>query len=353
MPTLNLPNYPIHIAPIESTLPALLQSFPDERQLVVLVDQHTHRHCWPKVQPLLQGRPQLLIEIPPGEQHKNLDTCSYIWEQLLDHHIDRNALMLNLGGGVIGDMGGFCAGTFKRGINFVQIPTTLLSQVDASVGSKLGIDFHQIKNSIGLFGDPQAVLIDPTFLQTLPPEEIRSGFAEMLKHGLIAKQDAWNQLRQLENLADTDWSPLIHQSVQVKYEVVRQDPFEKGRRKSLNFGHTIGHAIESWALENNKVLRHGEAIAIGMIAEAWLSHHKDYLSSAELQEISTTIRRFYPGFQWPQAATEVLLAHMQKDKKNKGKEIRFALIGPIGSSHIDQTVEEAAIRASLDFYLTH
>ncbi|MEM8969941.1 MAG: 3-dehydroquinate synthase family protein, partial [Bacteroidota bacterium] len=217
-------------------------------QVAVLVDENTRQHCLPLIQEVLPPE-YTLVEIKSGELNKNLDTCAHIWAQLTEQHFDRKALLINLGGGVIGDMGGFCAATYKRGISFVNIPATLLAQVDASVGGKLGIDFRGFKNHIGLFQEPQQVLIDAAFLRTLPEQELRSGFAEVIKHALIHDSVYWNKLRGA-SLAQQPWTEHIRHSVQVKSWVVDQDFREGGLRKILNFGHTVGHAVESHFLES-------------------------------------------------------------------------------------------------------
>ena len=238
-------------------------------KVAVIVDNNTKKYCYPVVADALPDH--VTIEISSGEEHKNLNTCQKIWGTLTDNAFDRKSLVVNLGGGVIGDMGGFCAATYKRGIEFINIPTTLLAQVDASIGGKLGIDFQNFKNHIGVFQNPLRVFLDAKFFETLPKEELRSGYAEIIKHCLIRDSEKFDQITKsgYENL---DFFELTKHSVQVKNDVVLEDPTEKGLRKILNFGHTIGHAIESYYLEKpGKKLLHGEAIAVGMICEAYLS----------------------------------------------------------------------------------
>ncbi|MCZ2102743.1 MAG: 3-dehydroquinate synthase, partial [Chitinophagales bacterium] len=236
-------------------------------KIFVLVDENTEKYC---LFHLLEQMdlPIHVIKIPSGEQHKNLNTCQLVWQNLMAKGADRLSLLINLGGGVIGDLGGFCAGTYMRGIRFIQIPTTLLSQVDASVGGKLGVDFMERKNMIGLFGNPEAVFIFTDFLKTLPERELKSGYAEMLKHALIADKDAWNRLSKTDVATINDWESTIYESVMIKQSIIQEDPLEAGKRKILNFGHTVGHAIESYWISREKPLLHGEAIAIGMVAEA-------------------------------------------------------------------------------------
>ena len=224
-------------------------------KVAILVDENTKRDCLFK---LPQIENALIIEIKSGEEYKNISTCNFIWEQLTINNFDRNALLINLGGGVIGDIGGFCAATYKRGLKFIHIPTTLLSMVDASVGGKVGIDFKGFKNQIGIFNNPNAVLIYPKFLETLDENELKSGFAEVVKHALILDDSLWLKLKNTP-FTDLDWEYIIYTSVQIKNKIVLADPFEKGERKKLNFGHTFGHAIESYYLEKGTPISHGEA----------------------------------------------------------------------------------------------
>jgi len=319
----------------------------------ILTDEHTGEHCLP----LLQSRFEHLndrydvIEVSAGEESKNIDFCSGIWKMLIDFSADRHSLMINLGGGVIGDMGGFAASTYKRGIDFVQVPTTLLSQVDASVGGKTGIDFDNLKNIIGTFTSPKAVFIEHAFLETLPQRQILSGYAEMLKHGLIQDANYWNELKNLGSLLQLPAAELVYQSVAIKNKVVVADPFEKGFRKCLNFGHTIGHAVETYSLQNDDDhITHGEAVAIGMICEAWLSHKKAGLSWDELNEITTVLNGLYPKYELDDACHSVLHALMKKDKKNQGDDINCTLLHRIGECSIDHICTEEELCDSLSYY---
>ncbi len=319
----------------------------------ILTDEHTGEHCLP----LLQSRLEHLndrydvIEVSAGEESKNIDFCSGIWKMLIDFGADRHSLMINLGGGVIGDMGGFAASTYKRGIDFVQVPTTLLSQVDASVGGKTGIDFDNLKNIIGTFTSPKAVFIEHAFLETLPSRQILSGYAEMLKHGLIQDAAYWNELKALGSPLQLPTAELVYQSVAIKNKVVVADPFEKGFRKCLNFGHTIGHAVETYSLQNDENhLTHGEAVAIGMICEAWLSHKKAGLSLDELNEITEVLNSLYPKYQLDNSCHSVLHALMKKDKKNQGDDINCTLLHRIGECSIDHICSEEELCDSLSYY---
>lgn len=314
--------------------------------LGVLTDSNTIHDCYPLIQEILP--PHTLMEIPAGEEHKNLETCARIWEQLTAHQFDRHSLLVVLGGGVLGDMGGFCAATFKRGIDFLLLPTTLLAQVDASVGGKLGIDFNQYKNHIGVFCEPSATLISPAFLRTLPPRELRSGFAEIIKHCLISDKRMWNLIR-MRTLENQDWNELIHHSVAFKKQVIDKDPREKGLRKILNFGHTVGHAIESYFLATPSRLFHGEAIGVGMIAEAFIANKKKMISKDELNEITEYLNQVYPKVKLPESAKSILTLMLQ-DKKNKGNKILMAFPEGIGQARWDVEVSQEEIEESLKYY---
>ena len=318
--------------------------------IFVLVDENTRECCLPIFRENAETKDFKIIEIPSGENNKNIDTCQLIWQSLMDQQASRQSLMIQLGGGVIGDMGGFCAGTYKRGIDFVQIPTTLLSQVDSSIGGKLGIDFGQIKNSIGLFKNPKAVFVDPIFLKTLPYNEIRSGFAEMIKHSLIADAAQWKKQNKAQNLDKVNWEVHLTESLSIKKRIVEADPFEHNIRKALNFGHTIGHAIESYFLESDNPLLHGEAIAAGMVCESWLSNKKAGLPNSSLEEISSFIKRIYGKAKIPEHSFEILLGLMRNDKKNRGNEINFTLLEEIGVARINFNCSDELIRQSLLYY---
>ncbi|MEM7573305.1 MAG: 3-dehydroquinate synthase [Bacteroidota bacterium] len=344
-----LDDYHLDFGPLASTQIDWLKSC-DYTAWVVIADELTEKYCWPRLLPLLEGHPTYLITVPAGERHKHLDTTRFIWEELFRLKAGRRWCVLNLGGGVIGDMGGFAASTFKRGIDFIQLPTTLLSQVDASVGGKLGVDFYELKNSIGVFRNPRAVWIDPAFLATLPARELRSGYAEVIKHALIADHDQWQRLQQLTDLGQADWSAIIPASVNIKYQIVQQDPMEQGLRKVLNFGHTIGHAIESYWLSTEQRLLHGEAIAAGMIMEAWLSTQISGLPAADLAEISQYLLHIYGHQSVPVAALEDLLDLMRQDKKNEDERINFSLLSTAGSCLVNQTADAELIRQSIEYY---
>lgn len=316
-------------------------------QVAVLVDEHTKEYCYPLVKALLPAH--TLIEIESGEERKHLGTCQHIWQSLTDQAFDRKGLLINLGGGVIGDMGGFCAATYKRGIDFVQVPTTLLSQVDASLGGKLGVDFQGFKNHIGIFQIPSLVLICPVFLATLPERELRSGFAEVIKHGLIQDKTAWEQLSS-KGLQEQDWAAAIPHSINIKASVVEEDPQEHGLRKILNFGHTIGHAVETFYLPTPSKLLHGEAIAVGMIAEAYLSFKRNWLTAEELRQIGTYILQVFGKSPIPQKDWESIAALAIQDKKNEGKEVRAALLEGLGKAGYNHPLSQQDILEALRYY---
>ena len=304
-------------------------NFSDYSTLTILVDENTKKHCLPLLLTQLPALSNsLIIEIKSGEENKNISTCNYIWQQLTNHNFDRDSLLINLGGGVIGDMGGFCASTYKRGIDFVQFPTTLLAMVDASVGGKLGLDFDGLKNQVGLFTNPKSVLINPEFLKTLDKTQLVFGFAEVVKHALIADKDFWNHLIKTK-FQDLIWEEVIAHSITIKNKIVLNDPKEKGERKKLNFGHTFGHAIESYYLQKGTPIFHGQAIALGMLIESEMSD----LTEIEKAEITAFI---LSNFALPHnPAKNQLIAFMQNDKKNKDGKINFSLLKGIGNCSID------------------
>ncbi len=305
-------------------------------KVFILVDENTHQYCLPGFMASISGDYLFeIIEIPSGEINKNIHTCTQVWEALSELDGDRKSLMINLGGGVVTDLGGFVAAAFKRGIAFINVPTTLLAMVDASVGGKTGVDLGALKNQVGVIEQPLMVLVVTDFLKTLEKRQLLSGFAEMLKHGLIQSESYWNALKGLSSYDSLDAH--IYSSVRIKNTVVQQDPREHGLRKILNFGHTLGHAIESYFLEDEtkQTLLHGEAIAIGMILEAYLSHKINALPAAQLLDIkSTFLERFKKLAISPQDITGILEL-LKFDKKNTHGNINFSLLNGIGNPVID------------------
>ena len=321
--------------------------------IFILSDTNTNEYCLSRFLPLLATNKTIeIIEIESGETEKNITTCVEIWSILTELGGDRKSLLINVGGGVITDIGGFVASTFKRGIDFIHIPTTLLAMVDASVGGKNGVDLGSLKNQIGVINVPKLVLIDTDYLSTLPQNEMRSGLAEMLKHGLIADADYWTIFKVLNGIDFADFDSLIYRSIEIKNEIVMQDPTENGIRMALNFGHTLGHAIESYFLENEnkKTLLHGEAIAAGMILESYISWQKKLLSAAEYIEIKNTINAVFETIVFEENDLKPILELLIHDKKNEYGKIQFALLDGIGSIKINQEVENELIIKSFDDY---
>lgn len=318
-------------------------------QLFVLLDENTRNYCFPILRSTLKNA--ILIEIKSGEENKTLATCTIIWEALTNANADRNALLINLGGGVIGDMGGFCASTYKRGIDFINIPTTLLSQVDASIGGKLGIDFNGFKNHIGIFNLPKKVIVDPVFLESLPINQLKSGFAEMLKHGFINDRNHLEELAGI-TIKNCSWLPYIEKSIAIKNKIVASDPFEKNERKLLNFGHTIGHAVESYYLNNSLPILHGEAVALGMICEAHLSATLLNFDKNEMSQLIKIIDTFFDRIDIPKDGMEEILANLQQDKKNKGSEIQVVLLNEISKAQHSIRITKNDVEEALNFYCT-
>lgn len=328
---------------------AQLISEADYSKIFVIVDDNTSVHCLPLLQRYLcEG--YHLIHITSGEQHKNLDTCTSIFGQLLELGADRKSLCINLGGGVIGDMGGFCAATFMRGMEFVQVPTTLLSQVDASVGGKLGVDFQGVKNIIGIFQEPRAVFISTEFLKSLPHEQLRSGYAEVLKHALIQDASLWEQLNKAIHWQDNCVTEVIYTSIGIKNKVVSQDWKEGSLRKILNFGHTIGHAVESLSFDTDAPLLHGDAIAIGMLCESYISMKKGLLSQKELHEIQGVFVAIYGHHASYVSDHKQIIKLMGYDKKNDRGRILCSFIDRIGNCLYDQEVRAEDIEEALGYY---
>jgi len=293
------------------------------------------------------------IVIPPGDQHKTLDSLCHVWEQLQQHGATRHSLLINLGGGMITDLGGFAAGTFKRGIHCINIPTTLLAMVDASVGGKTGINFGGLKNEIGVFRNASAVIVDTLFLQSLDMENLLSGYAEMLKHGLISTPAMLGELLQYDFNGNIDYSllaRLLEDSVAVKQRIVLEDPTEQGLRKALNLGHTMGHAFESLALRRQKPVLHGYAVAWGLVGELYLSTVKTGFPSATMRQVVSFIVNHYGKMDISCDDYDELIELMTHDKKNIGGEINFSLLSGVGELMLNQTATKKEIEEALDFY---
>ena len=313
----------------------------------ILTDENVAPFWLPEVAHWLHCDAATDIIIKAGEAHKNLQTVQRIWKALMKHHADRNALLVNLGGGVITDLGGFAASTYKRGIKFINVPTTLLAMVDAAIGGKTGIDFGGAKNQIGTFAEAEEVLINPDFLITLPTRELLSGFSEMLKYGFIA--DAKLLQADLEN-----YEQYIVRAGEIKREIVAQDPQEAGLRKVLNFGHTLGHAIESHSLTTDYPLLHGESVALGMCAALWLSMKQLGLDAKVLQSYEKQLPMLLSEAEiaLSEANEESILSYLVYDKKNKGEKPQFVLLKAIGEPVWDVEVEPSLVREAMDYVIT-
>ena len=313
--------------------------------VAVLADETTRYHCYERIKHQLPDH--RLIVIPTGERHKNLDTCRSVWQQMTDARLDRYSVLLAVGGGVVGDLSGFCASTYKRGIDFILVPTTLLSMADASIGGKTGIDFGPFKNHLGTFQLPRATWIATNFLQTLPKAELRSGFAEVIKHAILSDRTLWDRLRG-RPLERQDMTALVKHSVAFKSSVVKKDPRETGLRKILNYGHTMGHALEGYMLQSEKPLMHGEAVAAGMVMEAHIAWRMKLLKESEFGEIRDYIFEVFGKISLP--ADAKWLDMIGQDKKNRGSVIQMALPRRIGKAVFDVAVSAGHIRAAAAAY---
>lgn len=320
-------------------------------KIFILTDQTTHDMCLPKLQNFLCLKGAQSIVIKAGDTNKTLDSLAEVWTALSQGGATRHSLMINLGGGMVTDLGGFAASTFKRGIDFINIPTTLLAMVDASVGGKTGINFGGLKNEIGVFSDSKFVIINTQFLDTLDHDNICSGYAEMLKHGLISDNKHWAELVGF-NLAQPDLAQLqrmVAESIKVKERIVTEDPHEHGIRKALNLGHTVGHALESFAMKHGRPVLHGYAVAYGMVCELYLSARKTGFLTDKMHQTVRFILDHYGRLPYTCDDYPELLELMRHDKKNTSGIINFTLLGGIGDIRINQTATKEEIEEALDF----
>jgi 3-dehydroquinate synthase len=321
-------------------------------RLFVLTDTTTLKLCWPVVQEYDSIRHARMITIPPTDEAKTLETLANVWSALQEGGATRHSLLINLGGGMITDLGGFAASTFKRGMAYINVPTTLLSQVDASVGGKTGINFGGLKNEIGVFNCAQSVILSSVFLRTLDKENLLSGYAEMLKHGLLSTKEHWAELLNFDISApDYDaLQSLIVKSVAIKERIVEEDPTEKGIRKALNLGHTAGHALESLAMQEGRTVLHGYAVAWGLLMELYLSARKCGFPAKEMHQMEAYIKEHYGKFHYECKHYDILAGLMAHDKKNQGGKINFTLLADIGDIRINQTATPEEIEEMLDYY---
>ena len=321
-------------------------------RIFVLTDETTQQLCWPKIKNFKALKNSTPIIIKATDTHKNLDTLSQVWQALSNGGATRHSLMINLGGGMVTDLGGFAASTFKRGIDFINIPTTLLAMVDASVGGKTGINFGGLKNEIGVFSDSLFVIINTQFLDTLDHDNICSGYAEMLKHGLISDERTWAELVTFD-LDTPDLSQLqrmVAESIKVKERIVEADPHEHGIRKALNLGHTMGHAFESFAMRRGTPILHGYAVAYGLISELYMSARKTAFPTDRMHQTVRFIRENYGTLNITCDDYPTLIELMHHDKKNTSGIINFTLLGNVGDIRINQTANEEEIKEALDFF---
>ena len=338
---------------VASHLDALVKRYSPSK-LFVLVDSNTREYVLPQLITESKAISQAkVISIEAGDTNKNIESLMHIWAQLVEGGATRKSMLINLGGGVVTDIGGFAGATFKRGIRFVNIPTTLLSAVDAAVGGKTGINFHGFKNEIGAFCEAEAVIISTRFLETLSSEELLSGYAEMLKHGLISNVDTYNRLlaKDVANIDTEEMLQLLEESVMVKKRIVEEDPTEKGIRRALNLGHTAGHAFESLALQRKSPIPHGYAVAWGLVVELILSHMQLKFPSIELTRLATYIYENYGAFHITCDDYDALIEFMRHDKKNdSANAINFTMLKQVGDIHIDCIAPEDDIKTALDIY---
>ncbi|HNQ27287.1 MAG TPA: 3-dehydroquinate synthase [Aquaticitalea sp.] len=325
----------------------------DISSLFILADTNTHLHCLPKfIAQIETDIPIEIIEIETGEETKSIETCISVWNVLSELGADRKSLVINLGGGVVTDLGGFVACTYKRGIRYINVPTTLLAMVDASVGGKTGIDLGTLKNQIGIIRSGEMVLVDTSFLGTLPKNQMRSGLAEMLKHGLINDLDHWQQLSSLDQMASEDLDRLIRDSILIKSNIVAQDPFEAKERKYLNFGHTLGHATESFFLGkmDRNTLLHGEAIAIGLVMECFISHKLKCFPKGDCDAVKTTMQNHFGKVEISEEDRATIMELLKYDKKNTHGQVNFVLLESIGKPVVDCVVDNALILEAFAYY---
>jgi 3-dehydroquinate synthase len=329
----------------------LLQQLIEEAysQVFVLVDEQTEKYCLTILSKYLLN--YNTIRIPSGEAYKSLSVAENIWKELFKNEADKKSVIINLGGGVVGDIGGFCASIYKRGIDYIQVPTTLLAMVDSSIGGKTAIDFEGTKNVIGTIKQPKSIYIYPDFLATLPKSEILNGYAEMIKHGLIADKDYWQKLKSIQFDEWAKLVTLINGSVKIKLDIIKKDPYELAERKILNFGHTIAHAIEAYSLKNDKKpISHGEAVAIGIICETYLSKTALDFSNKDLKQITDIISKSFPKYSLRSILSPELIKYMRHDKKNAYEQIQFALIKKIGKAVYNVNCSDLEITAALNYY---
>lgn len=337
---------------LKEDIQKLINTFPQDK-IFLLTDEGARKYCLPKIVPLKGISEDRMIVIPDGDNNKTIDITRKVWHFLSHSGADRKSLLVNLGGGMPCDLGGFAASTFKRGIQFVNIPTTLLAQVDASIGGKTGINFEGLKNEIGVFNQASAVLIDTSFFDTLDVPNMVSGFAEMIKHTLIYSKDEWDKLMQFD-IYHPDMNvlkELVASSIMIKNHFVQNDPKEQYLRKALNFGHTFGHAFESLALQKERAVLHGYAVAYGMICELYLSHLRLGFPMTAVLDISSYLKKVFGVFEVERNDFGEIFRLMGHDKKNEENRINFTLLEDVGKMQVNVNAAENEVFDTLEFYL--
>ncbi len=350
MKSIKAASYPVHFQEKGYQEISSLISKNNYSTIFIMVDENTFELCYPKfIQNLETDKRIEVIEIESGEIHKNIETCIGVWNAITELGGDRKSVLITLGGGVITDLGGFVASCFKRGIDFINIPTTLLSMVDASVGGKTGVDLGVLKNQIGLFANPEMVLVDTDYLTTVSEREIKSGTAEIIKYGITYDRKLFNEIKNNKGLNIND---LIFRSIEIKNEVVLQDPKEQNLRKILNFGHTLGHAIESFYLKSKdkENLTHGEAIAIGMVCESYMSEKLLGFPANKVSEIKEVILAIYKKTALLKKDFSAIMDLLKHDKKNVNGQVNFVLLKDFEDCQLDCKVPEELIIESMEFY---
>lgn len=337
---LNHSDYPIYLSEGTEVFEQLQAQIDSHSSCHIICDMNTEQLCLPILEKYLKVNSYQVHSFSAGENHKNFETVADLYESLLNANADRKALVINLGGGVVGDLGGFTAATYKRGIDFIQIPTSLLAMVDATIGGKLGYNFKGVKNAIGVFANPEMVLISTVFLETLPDNERLSGWGEMLKHALIADEKYWEDLCAFD-ISSQKKLPVefIEKSLQIKLEVVQSDPFEQNRRKLLNLGHTLGHALESVALEKGQNLPHGAAVAFGILGESFAANNQALLPEIDLKKIVAYIQPLYRSYFVNEIDFQEVLKWIKNDKKNTSGELNFTFLRKIGTAEYNHSLE--------------
>lgn len=334
-------NYSIEIGALQdSSFETFVRSNYHDARIVIIVDENTHEYC---LEFLITSFDFLadaeVMLLPAGEENKVLEVCFQVWEAMSDYGIGRKDLVINLGGGVVTDMGGFIASVYKRGVDYINIPTTLLGMVDAAIGGKTGIDLGALKNQLGVFNNPKAVFVDRQFLSTLEGKELANGFAEMMKHALIRDKQLWARFAVVEDLADVLTDELISTTIEIKTTIVNEDPKEQGLRKILNFGHTAGHAIEGYFLDKDRI-DHGHAVALGMIVETYLSWKQGFITKENFESIERVILDWFPLHTMDSNDIPGMIELLYNDKKNHSGKIQCCLLRSVGECVYDQVIEE-------------